>query len=94
MAAMFNVGDIVHIVKQPREIPSSWVGPMNVCCGHEVKIISYVCYNDHTSYHVRPVDGSDYLDFMWDWNDEAFQEFYGEYAPEIEESQLLNILEA
>ena len=90
MKPRFKVGDIVHIVDEPVELPSSWVSDMDWYCGKEVVIRD-------ASMHDSCLTGKYYVELAetgenigWMWNDEAFQEFYGDPVAEDDLLKLLN----
>lgn len=91
MKPMFKVGDIVHIVDEPVELPSSWVSNMDQYCGKEVVIRDARMHSSCLtgSYYVELVETGENIGWMW--NDEAFKEFYEDVDP-VAEDDLLKLL--
>lgn len=90
MKPRFKVGDIVHIVDEPVELQSSWVSEMDRYCGKEVVIRDASMHDSCLtgSYYVRLAETGENIGWMW--NDEAFQEFYGDPVAEDDLLKLLN----
>lgn len=90
MKPRFKVGDIVHIVDEPVELPLSWVSDMDQYCGKEVVIRDALMHSSCLIgyYYVELVETGENIGWMW--NDEAFKEFYGDPVAEDDLLKLLN----
>ena len=90
MKPRFKVGDIVYIVNEPVELRVGWVSDMNRYCGKEVVIRSVYMHDSYLigGYYVKLAETGE--DICWIWNEEAFQEFYGDPVAEDDLLKLLN----
>ena len=90
MEPRFKIGDIVHIVDEPVKLASTWVWQMDEYCGCEVVITCASIHHTGTGvYNVKTTGG---IRTGWQWNDEAFKEFYEGQEIDIDLMELLEVV--
>ena len=91
MQPQFKVGDIVHIVDEPVGLASTWVGAMTRFCGCEAVITYAVMHKSGNTgvYRIRVTNSLS--ETGWQWNDEAFKEFYVDPVA-VSDDDLLSLL--